>query len=1788
MAWGANNVGQLGNGTTSTTANATPSQVLNVSGAIAAVAGEEHSLFLLNDATVKAVGENGAGQLGDTHTTDQSTPVSVTSLTDVTKIAAGADHSFALKSDGSAWGWGHGYQLGNGNDPNALSRVEITALSAVGVIAGNSHHSLGVTTNGTVFTWGSSNASGEQGDGTTVEHTTATAISGAGYDWNVATPVITPAGGSFNVNQSVAITSATSGATIHYTTNGNEPTTTDPTSVPVTVDHSLTLKARAWKSGLPTSGTASSNFILSPVQPTVSPTPGTTTNPANVPTVTFSTTTSGASIYYTTDGSTPTESSELYTKPFVVDHTTTFNIVAFKSGWAPSTTKTATYTMNFGTLAAPTFDPGTDSYTGSVSISMSSPQSGATIRYTTGNPNNSTPGTSSPIYTGPVPVTATTTVRAKVFHPDYAPAGSAETSRTYTMTAHTPTFSNAAGSYAPGSTVTITAGQATDTLRMTIDGTDPTTTSPTIATGTSIFLGNFTLKVKAWRSGAADSAVASAAYTLTSALGPGSAAAGGTHSLIATPDGRVIAWGKNLNGQLGNEGTTDKTTPTTLNTITGVTQVVGGQAHTLARTWDGQVFAWGNNGSGRLGDGSTTQRTKPTLITTLSNIVAVAAGDAHSLALTSDGHVYSWGLNSSGELGLGNTTSTSTPTLVPSLSDVIAIAAGSAHSLAVTSGGQLYAWGNDGSSRLGDGATANQSSPVLINLSNVVGAAAGAAHTIAMTSSGAVYSWGSGANGQLGRGNTNGATTPTLIPSLHVSAIAAGDNFSAAIRGDGVLVAWGLNSSGQIGDTFTTQRTSPVVVSGPSSVSSLSLGDAFSLGVTPTGNVWSWGADGSGQLGDGGTNTNRATPQAVISGANAIASWATAAPTVSAPSQAFGSPQTVTLTSSTAGAVIRYNINGLEPTANDAEVPANGQVQIDYASFLRAKAFVDGTAPGATVRADYELQSAAPTITPSTGTYNVAQSVTLSLSGAPAVIRYTVDGSDPTATSAEYSSPVSVATLTTIKAKAFPTNGWAPSTTTSATLSFNYGTLDLPNASPAGGIFAVAPQMTLTSIAGASIRYTLNGTTPTASSMLYTGAVNIPAGGATLKSIAFHPDWSASAVRTDVYTIDTTAPTITSQYFPAALDGWNRSPVTVSFLCFDNLQVASCSSATSFDQEGGGQTVTGTAVDAAGNQTQLPTTVNIDLTPPTVTMSSPSNGLVTSNSTLSVTANVADTLSGLAAVTCNDVAATVVSGAVSCNVTLRPGRNVVVVSARDVAGNNSSAGVTVTLAGTATQLSLAPSNRTMLIGESATLSLRDEFGVASTNATWQTSDAQILSLSTDDPPILTAVAEGAVTVTASKNGLGAVTQISVVAGVGPETELPVGTTRWRINTPQSTQSRRTAPIYTNGADVDGPLFFTVEPNATITEWAVRAVSEQGEVLWKEAAPGLPLMGDSYGAVIGGVAGEYRCVLYYGEDTFCFKALVRFAGSETALPWRYESAGYVDRPAQGPDGTIFAIEHINGTRNVGTLPDWGNNKQVVILDGATGLVKARVALPPYTSRNACTISYNEPRTLPIIVGGDGNAYLLVKRHDSVSTGSCSGGVLVSEDESWTLWRISPTGAVSSVVVDQCQMAGCNSLIDPQQLLPADVDGVVINTGARIIRFDSEWQRTEYPFASAIRIDLVGEDGLVYLQTSSGGNAITQAFNVLSGTAAWSATPAVALVGANANGGATGQSGTGELVHIGPNGQTEDILPIVLTDPVQIGGGVIGGDGTTPQLVAVVARGPPPNTTRDSTPMAVEPR
>ncbi|MFT3784084.1 MAG: chitobiase/beta-hexosaminidase C-terminal domain-containing protein [Nibricoccus sp.] len=349
----------------------------------------------------------------------------------------------------------------------------------------------------------------------------------------VATPTFSPAAGTYNNNQSVTISTATSGATIRYTTNGSTPSSTSTIySSPVAMSATTTLKAIALKSGSTTSTTASGTYTLTAATPTFSPAAGTYTSSQ---TVTIASATSGATIRYTVDGSTPTTTSPVYSSPVAISATTTLKAIAYKSGYNASGTASGVYTINQPAAATPTFSPAAGTYTAAQTVTISSSTSGATIRYTL---DGSTPTTASPVYSTALTISTTTTLKAVAYKTGYTNSGTA--SGTFTINlpkAAAPTFSPSAGTYTSTPTVTISCTTTGASIIYTTDGSTPTHNAATITNG-FLYAGPLaigsttTLKALAFLGGYTDSSVTTGIYTISlpQLPAPVVAPAGGAYS----------------------------------------------------------------------------------------------------------------------------------------------------------------------------------------------------------------------------------------------------------------------------------------------------------------------------------------------------------------------------------------------------------------------------------------------------------------------------------------------------------------------------------------------------------------------------------------------------------------------------------------------------------------------------------------------------------------------------------------------------------------------------------------------------------------------------------------------------------------------------------------------------------------------------------------------------------------------------------------------------------------------------------------------------------------------------------------------------------------------------------------------------------------------------------------------------------------------------------------------------------------------------------------------------------
>jgi hypothetical protein len=179
-----------------------------------------------------------------------------------------------------------------------------------------------------------------------------------------ATPRFSVAAGTYTSAQSVTLSDATAGATIYYTVNGSTPTTSSTQYLgAISVSATEIIKAIAVATGYSSSAVASANYTITPLAatPTFSIAPGTYTSAQSV---SLSDSTAGSTIYYTTNGSTPTTSSTQYSGAIQVTATETIEAVAAATGYTNSGLARADYHIGASYYLAPAADGGNDSNDG--------------------------------------------------------------------------------------------------------------------------------------------------------------------------------------------------------------------------------------------------------------------------------------------------------------------------------------------------------------------------------------------------------------------------------------------------------------------------------------------------------------------------------------------------------------------------------------------------------------------------------------------------------------------------------------------------------------------------------------------------------------------------------------------------------------------------------------------------------------------------------------------------------------------------------------------------------------------------------------------------------------------------------------------------------------------------------------------------------------------------------------------------------------------------------------------------------------------------------------------------------------------------------------------------------------------------------------------------------------------------------------------------------------------------------------------------------------------------------
>jgi hypothetical protein len=832
-----------------------------------------------------------------------------------------------------------------------------------------------------------------------------------------------------------------------------------------------------------------------------------------------------AATHYTTDGSTPTQSSPKYTAPISISATTTLKFFSVDGKGNAEAVKTETYTFSGTTDTTPptvSASPAGGSYGGAQTVTLTCNDGAgsgcASIRYTT---DGSTPTTASAQYTAPLTVSANTTL--KFFATDAAGNASAVVTETYVITVDTApptvTANPVGGVYNAAQTVTLTCNDGTGSgcasIRYTTDGSNPTASS-TQYTGPVTISANAALKFLGIDNAGNTSSVRTESYVIDTVAPTVSAnPRGGAYGSART----VTLSCTDLTGCASIRYTTDGSTPTA--SSTQYSAPISIPANTTLKFL-------GIDNAGNTSAVVTETYVIDTVAPTVSaSPVGGTYNTAQSVALScNDGA-------GSGCASIRYTTDGSTPT-----------AASTQYSaaLSISANTSLKFIGIDNA---GNTSSVRTETYVIDTVAptvsaSPVGGTYNTAQSVALSCND-----GTGTGCASIRYTTDGST-PTAASTQYSAAISISAN--TALKFIGIDNAGNLSSVRT--ETYVIDTVAPTVSASPvggtyntTQSVTLSCNDGTGTGCapiryttdgsTPTASSTQYSAPISISanttlkfLGiDNAGNTSAVSTETYVID--------TVAPTVAAnpAGGTYTSEQSVVLTcddgAGTGCASIRYTTDGSTPTITSAVYTDPLSIAANTAlKFLG----IDNAGNVSTVHTEsYVIDTAAPTVSanPTGNTYNAPVNVTLTCNDGSgsgcASIRYTTDGSVPTASSAQYTAPITISATTTLQFIGIDNAGnVSPPYAETYTLDTQAPTT---SASPPGGVYGPAQSVSLScnDNAGsgcAATYYTVDGSTPTTSSTQYSGPITISAK-TTLKFFSVDIIGNTEAVKTQQYFIGT-------------------------------------------------------------------------------------------------------------------------------------------------------------------------------------------------------------------------------------------------------------------------------------------------------------------------------------------------------------------------------------------------------------------------------------------------------------------------------------------------------------------------------------------------------------------------------------------------------------------------------------------------------------------------------------------
>jgi alpha-tubulin suppressor-like RCC1 family protein len=326
-------------------------------------------------------------------------------------------------------------------------------------------------------------------------------------------------------------------------------------------------------------------------------------------------------------------------------------------------------------------------------------------------------------------------------------------------------------------------------------------------------------------------------------------------------DGRVLCWGKRLDGMIGDgvdprgaDAGQSVSAPTEAKGVTGAASVSVGDNAVIATLKSGERRCWGQI----LGGSGWTATPIPCLAG--SDVTDIEVG-THLACGVSGGLAKCWGSNSYQKLGRPGG-SASAPETVPTLASVQSVSAASDHACAATATG-TYCWGSNWNGRLGIGAADNQDYPPtrVIEQGGVQATfakvAAGSTFSCGLRAGGTVACWGTNGDDELGHPSPDESRIAlTDVPGVSgVSSIHAGNRNVCVLTMGGAVICWGSASAGLLGDAG---GSAPVEVM--RDVKKLAASGGHACALKNDGRVLCWGSNNRGALGIGAAGGSRQVP----------------------------------------------------------------------------------------------------------------------------------------------------------------------------------------------------------------------------------------------------------------------------------------------------------------------------------------------------------------------------------------------------------------------------------------------------------------------------------------------------------------------------------------------------------------------------------------------------------------------------------------------------------------------------------------------------------------------------------------------------------------------------------------------------------------------------------------------------------------------------------------------------------------------------------------------------------------